>query len=385
MTVMTGNNLEIYIHIPFCVRKCLYCDFLSAPAADETKDAYIHALFTEIEERADEYRDYTVSSVFIGGGTPSTVKPEQIKQLMELLYDKFSMEPDAEITIETNPGTVDYAALKIYRSVGINRLSIGLQSASDDELKALGRIHCYEDFTKAYDEAVNAGFTNINVDVMSDIPGQDIESYIDTLKKVTALNPPPKHISAYSLIVEEGTPFYELQSLGKLNIADEDTDRLMYAKTGELLAKAGYERYEISNYAKDGYRCRHNCGYWRRVPYIGFGIGAASLFKGMRFSNASDISVYIDNPSGCRCDEILLTDEDCMEEFMFLGLRMTEGVSGDEFERCFGKSMDSVYGQVIRKNIEAGLLTETGTDLKRIALTEKGMDVSNYVMAQFLF
>lgn len=380
---MSENNLEIYIHIPFCVKKCLYCDFLSAPASTEIKDAYMHALFTEIEKRADEYRNYTVSSVFIGGGTPSTVSPALIKRLMELICKSFSIQPDAEITIETNPGTVDYDALEVYRSAGINRLSIGLQSANDDELKALGRIHCYKDFLRAYDDALRAGFENINVDIMSDIPGQDIESCIDTLKKVTGLKPPPKHISAYSLIVEEGTPFYEMLSMGKLDIADEDTDRLMYTKTGELLEEAGYKRYEISNYAKEGYRCRHNCGYWRRVPYIGFGIGAASLFENKRFSNGTDISDYIDNPTKCGTKEQELTDEDCMEEFMFLGLRMTEGVSGDEFERCFGKSISSVYGEVIRKNIEAGLIKETGVN--SIALTDKGMDVSNYVMAQFLF
>jgi oxygen-independent coproporphyrinogen-3 oxidase len=382
---MIGNNLEIYVHIPFCVKKCLYCDFLSAPATDKTKDAYMHALFTEIEKKADEYRDYTVSSVFIGGGTPSTVRPAHIKHLMELLYEKYSIASDAEITIETNPGTVDYEAYKIYKSAGINRLSIGLQSANDDELKALGRIHSYDDFKRAYSMAVQAGFTNINVDIMSDIPGQNIESYIDTLKKVTEFKPQPTHISAYSLIVEEGTPFYEMQSSGKLDIADEDTDRLMYVKTRELLKKAGYERYEISNYAKDGYRCRHNCGYWRRVPYVGFGIGAASFVENRRFSNDTDISAYIDNPLNLMTQEQKLTDMDSMEEFMFLGLRMTEGISYDEFKTCFGQSIESVYGNVIKKNIEDGLLIETLTAPKRLAFTDKGTDVSNYVLAQFLF
>jgi oxygen-independent coproporphyrinogen-3 oxidase len=390
---MNKKQLEIYIHIPFCVRKCLYCDFLSAPADEKTKAAYMNALFTEIKTCADEYRDYTVSSVFIGGGTPSAVKHKYIVELMKILHNEFSFEPDAEVTVEINPGTADTTALKAYYESGINRLSIGLQSANETELKALGRIHSYEDFMKAYKYAAEAGFTNINVDIMSDIPGQTCQSLSDTIEKIVNLSPAPRHISAYSLIVEEGTPFYEMWQQGRLDIPDEEQDRLMYAQTKLILEKYGYHRYEISNYAKEGYRCRHNCGYWKRVPYIGFGIGAASLIGNMRFSNDTDLYRYIAAPCGCRINETMLEQEDCMEEFMFLGLRLTEGVVYDEFEDTFGRSIESVYGNIIRKNIAEGLLYEyENVDTKkeesmgkRLALTDRGVDISNYVMSQFMF
>ncbi|MCD7835229.1 MAG: radical SAM family heme chaperone HemW [Lachnospiraceae bacterium] len=385
------NELEIYIHIPFCVRKCLYCDFLSAPATDEIKDLYMRALFKEIESRADEYRKFPVSSVFIGGGTPSAVKPEYIVFLMKLLNEKFILRKDAEVTIEVNPASADELSMHEYRMSGINRISIGLQSANADELKALGRMHDYGQFLETYDSAVSAGFENINVDLMSGIPEQSIDSLRDTLFRVTRLVPEPKHISAYSLIVEEGTPFYDMYKRGELNIPDEDCDREMYEETVRLLREAGYERYEISNYAKEGFRCRHNCGYWQRRDYIGFGTGAASLHKNKRFKNCSDIGRYIENPCGCREEEILLSVEDCMEEFMFLGLRMADGVAYDEFKNTFGRDMDEVYGEVIRRNISDGLLCEknenikTGMGRRRIFLTDRGIDVSNYVLAQFLF
>lgn len=387
------KELELYIHIPFCVKKCLYCDFLSAPATDEIKDSYMKALFAEIAGRADEYRSFSVSSVFIGGGTPSAVDSDDIVQLMKLLYEKFTFEDDAEVTIEVNPGTVDEPDFRKYYEAGINRLSIGLQSADDRELKALGRIHDYSQFLEAYDGAVAAGFENINVDLMSDIPGQSIESLRDTLYKITHLAPRPQHISAYSLIVEEGTPFYEMRERGELDIPDEDCDRIMYEETKKILNEAGYSRYEISNYALEGYRCRHNCGYWSRKNYIGFGIGAASLFENTRFSNSRDIEKYVKDPCGCRENEIILSRQDCIEEFMFLGLRMTDGVSFDEFERTFGNSLDDVYSGVLRKNMEDGLLCEktsghdtvSGKKGRRVALTDKGVDISNYVLAQFLF
>lgn len=387
------KKLELYIHIPFCVKKCLYCDFLSAPATDEIKDSYMKALFEEIAGRADEYRSFSVSSVFIGGGTPSAVDSDYIVQLMKLLHEKFTFEDDAEVTIEVNPGTVEEFVLEKYHNAGVNRLSIGLQSADDGELKALGRIHDYEQFLETYDGAVSAGFENINVDLMSDIPGQSIESFRETLYKITHLAPRPQHISAYSLIVEEGTPFYEMRERGELDIPDEDCDRIMYEETKKILNEAGYSRYEISNYALEGYRCKHNCGYWRRKNYIGFGIGAASLFENTRFSNSRDIEKYVKDPCGCRENEISLSTRDCMEEFMFLGLRMTDGVSFDEFERTFGNSLDDVYGGVLRKNMEDGLLCEktsghdtvSGEKGRRVALTDKGVDISNYVLAQFLF
>lgn len=375
--------LEIYIHIPFCVRKCFYCDFLSAPADEETKTAYMEALRRELTERSCEFSDYHVVSVFIGGGTPSTVKTKQLVRLLEDLRQYYRLAPDAEITVEVNPGTVDRAKLEQYRLAGINRLSIGLQSGNDAELKTIGRIHNLRQFTDTYEGAVAAGFENINVDIMSALPGQTVDSYRETLRMLTALKPQPAHISAYSLILEEKTRFWELSEEGKLELPDEETDRLMYCETERILREAGYERYEISNYAKPGFHCRHNCGYWTRKDYAGFGIGAASLIDNVRFRNGENLVSYLKNPTNCREDRQVLSSPEQMEEFMFLGLRLTEGIDVRTFEMLFGSSPEDVYGEVIEKNRKDGLL-EYRRDGRRLALTEKGLDISNYVMAQFL-
>ena len=384
------KELELYFHIPFCVRKCLYCDFLSAPADEGTKAQYMDALIRETRERAGDYRDYRVVSVFVGGGTPSTVPESLLEKLLEAVREGFELAETAEITMEVNPGTVNEEKLRRCREAGVNRLSIGLQSADDRELAVIGRIHTYGQFLETYYTARDCGFSNINVDLMSALPGQTLGSYLGTLEKVLALKPAPEHISAYSLIVEEGTPFYEMERKGILRIPDEECDRLMYAKTEELLGKEGYHRYEISNYAKPGYECRHNCGYWRRREYLGLGIGAASLIGNLRFRNGDSLEAYLNHPTGVREELQELTVEERMEEFMFLGLRMTEGVSVSEFQAVFGESMEKIYGNVIKKNLEDGLLeyretdkwTETGG--RRLALTKRGIDVSNMVMAEFL-
>ncbi len=380
------NKLELYFHIPFCVRKCLYCDFLSAPANHAVQDAYMEALIKETVCRAGEYREYLVDTIFIGGGTPSAVDAEWIGKLLSVVYRDFHVSDKAEITMEVNPGTVEADRLKQYKKAGVNRLSIGLQSADNEELKRIGRIHSWEDFERTYRLVRQAGFVNVNVDVMSALPGQNVDSYRSTLQKILALNPQPEHISAYSLIVEEGTPFYRMQEEGKLSLPDEDEERLMYEQTERILAQAGYERYEISNYAKKGYECRHNFGYWRRTDYVGFGIGAASLVRETRFQNEDSLSKYLDDPLECRSAVQELNENDCMEEFMFLGLRMTAGVSMGEFEKRFGRSMEDVYREVIRKNCEDGLLyvRECEDSDRRVALTKRGLDLSNYVMAQFL-
>ncbi len=380
---MTGNReLELYFHIPFCVRKCLYCDFLSGPGSPEEERRYMEALILEAEARAEECRDFLVTSVFLGGGTPSTADTAQLEALLRSVRTSYRLAGDAELTIEVNPGTADGEKLRRYRAAGINRLSIGLQSADDGELRRLGRIHTWEQFAETYREAREAGFSNINVDVMSALPGQSLESYLGTLEKVLSLAPPPEHISAYSLILEEGTPFFEMAGKGLLELPDEDTDRAMYHETKRRLAKAGYGRYEISNYAREGFACEHNCGYWRRREYLGFGTGAASLIHNTRFQNCRDRERYVRDPVGCREDVQVLSVEEQMEEFMFLGLRLTEGVSLEEFGRCFGRSMEQVYGEVIRRKIREGLLyrPEEG----KLALTELGLDVSNYVMQAFL-
>ena len=388
----TKRPLSIYIHIPFCVRKCFYCDFLSAPASGETMEAYASCLCREIEAAGKLYPDYEVRTVFFGGGTPSILKKERICQIMEALRRAFSLAEDAEITIEVNPGTVDADKLAAYYAAGINRLSIGVQSLQGNELQALGRIHSTEDFFQTYSVAIKSGFNNINVDLMSAIPEQTLESCQDTLRQLLSLDRPPSHISAYSLIIEEGTPFYENTPV----LPDEEMDRLFYKITNDILKAAGYHRYEISNYAREGCECRHNRVYWERGEYLGFGIGAASLMQETRFSNIRDLQTYLkllsgeaaDGPSTGQLTEHLrqevshLTEREQMEEFMFLGLRLTEWVSKKRFFKTFGKKFTDVYPGISEKLIREGLLVQEGDRLK---LTELGLDVSNRVMAEFLF
>lgn len=388
--MIENRELELYFHIPFCVRKCLYCDFLSGPADSEEKRRYMEALIRETKERAEACREYLVTSVFLGGGTPSVVETQQMEELLRTVKENYRLTPDAELTIEVNPGTVDKEKLARYRGAGLNRLSIGLQSADDRELLTLGRVHTWQQFLETYQGAREVGFANVNVDVMSALPGQSLESYLATLEKVLLLKPSPEHISAYSLILEEGTRFFEMAEAGSLELSDEDTDRAMYHETKRILAKAGYTRYEISNYAKEGFFCRHNSGYWKRREYMGFGLGAASLIDNTRFNNTRNIKRYLDAPTGCRENGQELSIKEQMEEFMFLGLRLTEGVDPAEFSRCFGCTPEEVYGDVIERNIREGLLARkryqgSNEEVKeRLALTEFGLDVSNYVMQQFM-
>ena len=369
--------LELYVHIPFCVRKCQYCDFLSGPSDEETKDRYIEALLKEIRA-AEHTEDYEIVSVFIGGGTPSALKAEAIASIMRTLQEQFFFCEDAEVTIEANPGTVDLEKLTIYRNVGINRLSLGLQSTDAEELKLLGRIHSYEEFLKSYEWAREAGFSNINIDLMFAIPGQTGEAWRQHLYQVAELN--PEHISAYSLIIEEGTPFAEQN----LDLPDEDTEYQMYEDTAEILERYGYRQYEISNYAKQGYMCRHNAGYWQRREYLGFGLGASSLYGGMRFSNTHQMQEYLKesrNPDQIRQDVTVLSRNERIEEFMFLGLRMTEGISEKKFEENFDVRLMDVYGDILQKYEETGFMEHIETKWR---LTRKGIHVSNHILADFL-
>lgn len=369
--------LELYVHIPFCVRKCQYCDFLSGPSDEETKDRYIEALLKEIRA-AEHTEDYEIVSVFIGGGTPSALKAEAIASIMRTLQEKFFFCEDAEVTIEANPGTVDLEKLTIYRNVGINRLSLGLQSTDAEELKLLGRIHSYEEFLKSYEWAREAGFSNINIDLMFAIPGQTGEAWRQHLYQVAELN--PEHISAYSLIIEEGTPFAEQN----LDLPDEDTEYQMYEDTAEILERYGYRQYEISNYAKQGYMCRHNAGYWQRLEYLGFGLGASSLYGGMRFSNTHQMQEYLKesrNPDQIRKDVTVLSRNEQIEEFMFLGLRMTEGISEKNFEENFNVRLMDIYGDILQKYEETGFMEHIETKWR---LTRKGIHVSNHILADFL-
>lgn len=438
------RELELYLHIPFCVRKCAYCDFLSFPAGEESRRSYVDALKREIVlfPYKEEYR---VGTVFFGGGTPSLLSGGQLVELLGLLRETFRFEREAEISMECNPGTADEGKLRLLYEAGVNRLSFGLQSADNRELALLGRIHTWETFLRTYEAARNVGFQNINVDLMSALPGQTVASWERTLRAVLALG--PEHISAYSLIIEEGTPFFEtyheddeLRACGEQPkyLPSEEEERRMYELTGELLAQAGLRRYEISNYARPGYECRHNIGYWRGTEYAGFGLGAASLLREMesrgddpvpkardgkragcpdagadaersqsgacrenqeqmpqeqrgadadsaaiqyvRYRNTDDRDRYLAGDFTER-EKIVLSQRDRMEEFMFLGLRMSEGVSEEEFAGRFGRSIDEVYGPVLEKLVWQALIERKDG---RIALTARGIDLSNGVMAEFL-
>ena len=398
------RELSIYIHIPFCVRKCLYCDFLSFAVQEERAgeiESYVNLLKREIAAQAQEYGNHQVISVFWGGGTPSLLPAEAVSDMMTILRAYYRIAPDAEITIEVNPGTVTAEKLRAYITSGINRLSIGLQSTNDEELKRIGRIHDYRTFQETYRLAREAGFRNINIDLMAALPGQSVASYEETLKRTLLLE--PEHISAYSLILEEGTPLYERQE--EYCFPSEEEDREMYLLTDSCLSACGYHRYEISNYAREGYECRHNKVYWQRGDYAGFGLGAASMVGNVRWSNPSQperYEAYVagmatgkaqkDGPAKHSADcgrmgpvpvpeRQILTRREQMEEFMFLGLRMMCGVERQKFTELFGQEIEEVYGEVLDRMFRQKLLVQ---EEDRIRLTARGVDVSNYVMAQFL-
>ncbi len=385
---MTGNknNLSLYVHIPFCVKKCDYCDFLSMPAEDSLKDRYMSALLHEIKSEASAYQDCEVGTIFIGGGTPSVLSEEWMERLLLTLKKQFCIQQDAEISLEVNPGTVTLQKMETYVGIGINRLSIGMQSADNETLRKLGRIHTFEQFLECFNMAGNAGFQNINVDVMSALPGQSLESYCQGLETLMALRQKPKHISAYSLILEEGTPFYERYVTGTVSekeyrLPDEDTEREMYEATEEILKKYGYYRYEISNYALPGYECRHNKRYWTRDAYAGFGLGAASLIANRRTKNSSDMKAYLESDGLAEKEEdILLSVREQMEEFMFLGLRLMRGIRREDFQKAFKTELETVYGKEILSLKRQGLLQEDET----LRLTKRGIDVSNFVFEKFL-
>ena len=376
-----NGGMELYLHMPFCVRKCAYCDFLSFPTDQETQNLYTRRLREDIDAMGKKYGDIPVDTIFIGGGTPSVPDSALIVGIMEHVRKAFHVAEGAEISMEANPGTVTREKLTDYRRAGINRLSFGLQSANDRELKLLGRIHTWAEFLESFHLARECGFTNINIDLMSALPGQTRESWKDTLKRVTDLN--PEHISAYSLIIEDGTPFGEKYGSeeGRKLLPDEDSEREMYHETKRFLRDCGYERYEISNYAKPGRACRHNIGYWTGFPYLGLGLGASSYMDGCRFAVNSDMKQYLEEKPGMFTDVEKLTKKDMEEEFFYVGLRMTAGVSLPEFERRFGVSAKDVYPGLMEMFVEEKAAVFQGD---RFVLTDYGLDVSNYIMAQFL-
>lgn len=383
---MNPDVFGVYVHIPFCVHKCNYCDFLSFPGTGDAHMEYTKAVLQEIEGLDEDRRQ--VASLFFGGGTPSAIDSSLIVSMVEALKNKFSFSKDAEITIECNPGTLTNEKASDYIRCGINRISFGLQSTDNKVLKMLGRIHTYEDFIQSLDIARRAGFTNISADIMSALPGQSVNDYVNTLNTVAGLG--LQHISAYSLIVEEDTHLYEhLKDYPPL--PDEDAERNMYHVTEDILAGAGFHRYEISNYAKPGFESRHNISYWELTDYIGLGLGASGFYKGKRYSNTSDFKTYIDGTAKGEVSFIREVEEssvrDRIEEYMFLGLRKMEGVSYSEFLKIFGQDIHSIYADVINKGIKQGLLEEYNNPAEGgvyLKLTSYGIDVSNTVMSEFI-
>ncbi len=433
--------MELYVHIPFCVRKCKYCDFLSFPADETTKKRYVEALCNEIEycgrvlpkiliEDNNNLQEFcknfasadgkkvtkneekdakphkmgkvAVDTIYFGGGTPTALPSDDLVQILQKIKEEFVANDDAEITFECNPATIDKNGLQKLQKNGVNRLSIGLQSTFDDELELLGRIHNYEEFLQIFSWAREVGFKNLNVDLISALPGQTTEKYKKSLQRLIGLQ--PEHISSYSLILEEGTPFYELYNKRLEILPDEETDREMYHLTKNLLRENGYERYEISNYAKPGFESKHNSGYWKRIPYLGLGLGASSLINNIRYRKKSDLAEYLQffglQEKTCKnanekdveiipqnlieeCEILDVVDQ--MGEFMYLGLRMSEGVFSEDFQREFHKDLWQVYGDVIEKMEKEGLIIiEKAENGERIFLSEFGMDVSNYVFEKFL-
>ena len=402
------RELSLYLHIPFCARKCRYCDFLSWPAAEREQREYLELLLLEIEKQSFFYKDYDVASVFFGGGTPSLLAADAINILFEKLNHDFAIKKDCEITVEANPDSLTTEKLTAFSRAGVNRLSIGLQSTDDEELRRIGRLHDYQTFCRAYENARQTGFRNINIDLMASLPGQTFDSYRKTLERVLQLR--PEHISAYSLMLEEGTWLYEHRK--ELLFPTEDEDRAFYELTGKMLAEYNYNRYEISNYALDGYACRHNQVYWTRGDYAGFGLGAASMVDNVRWSNPRSIQEYRDallrpyslptdfepaeradvRPAAAKTDLAAararlsgnvqyLSVQEQMEEFMFLGLRLTKGVSKQDFRETFGLPIEDVYGKTIEALRRDGLLLVDDF----VRLTPFGTDISNYVMEKFLF
>lgn len=375
------EDLGIYLHFPFCVRKCRYCDFLSAPADGSVRHAYAEALAREIRAQAETAADAEVSTVFLGGGTPSYMEAGDLAAVMDALGSAFRLKADAEITMEVNPGTLDGDLLSFIRTY-VNRVSMGVQSFHDGELKTLGRIHTAREAVRGISLLREAGVTNLSLDLMTGIPGQTEETLKTTLAE--ALAHAPEHLSVYSLIVEEGTPFFTLADEGRLALPGEEAERAMYWDTRCALAEAGYASYEISNYAREGFACRHNLRYWERKSYLGFGTGAASLRKETRWKNTPDLDFYLKNsgnPGALMRETEVLPLRARMEEFAFLGLRKTEGIREADFASAFGIPFESIYGETAEKLRRKGLLAEEDG---RWSLTERGADISNTVMAEFL-
>ena len=387
-------ELGIYIQIPFCIKKCDYCDFISYTNCYDLQEKYVEKLIEEIEENRDLLKNNFVSTIYIGGGTPSSIKPEFIKKILDKIYEiceisQISEKIKIETTIEVNPGTTTRNNLQLYKNCGINRLSIGLQSTNDTILETIGRIHNYKQFLDTYKWAKEVGFKNINVDLMLGLPGQDIETLKESLENIVNLQPMPNHISVYSLIVEEGTKIEQNINLGKLKLPDDEEERKQYHYTKNYLELNGYKHYEISNFAKPGFESKHNMNCWKQKQYVGFGVAAHSYVNGIRYANTTDLKEYInikENPKGKNFKEIKTVEEkqnkfDMEKEFIMLGLRKLEGISISKFEEKFGENPIYLFRNELQKLVEENLLE---VDLDDIRLTNKGLDFANLVWEEFV-
>ncbi|EJT6664529.1 oxygen-independent coproporphyrinogen III oxidase [Clostridium perfringens] len=375
------DKISLYIHIPFCAQKCLYCDFPSFARKDHLRKAYIEALNKEIINLREKHNNLEINTIFIGGGTPSVLESNELECLLKEIA-KLNMAKDIEYSMECNPGNLTEEKLEVMKKYGVNRISMGLQAKQDNLLKGLGRIHNYKTFKENFLLAKKVGFNNINVDLMFGLPNQRLNEWEETLREIISLE--PAHISAYSLIIEEGTAFYNLYENDKLKLPTEEEERKMYHLAKEILEENGFNQYEISNYAKEGKECRHNLAYWNMDNWIGVGSAAASYINGKRIKNISSVEEYINsiNEKGEAVEEIINNSKnDNMEEFMFMGLRKINGIDENEFKKRFSMNINDVYGEILNKYIDEGLLIrESG----RIFLSEKGIEISNVIMADFL-
>ena len=375
------DKISLYIHIPFCAQKCLYCDFPSFARKDHLRKAYIEALNKEIISLREKHNNLEINTIFIGGGTPSVLEADELECLLKEVA-KLNMAKDIEYSMECNPGNLTEEKLEVMKKYGVNRISMGLQAKQDNLLKGLGRIHNYKTFKENFLLAKKVGFNNINVDLMFGLPNQRLNEWEETLREIISLE--PAHISAYSLIIEEGTAFYNLYENDKLKLPTEEEERKMYHLAKKILEENGFNQYEISNYAKEGKECRHNLSYWNMDNWIGVGSAAASYINGKRIKNISSVEEYINsiNEKGEAVEEIINNSKnDNMEEFMFMGLRKINGIDENEFKNRFSMNINDVYGEILNKYIGEGLLIRGSG---RIFLSEKGIEISNIIMADFL-
>lgn len=376
------KTASLYLHIPFCRAKCHYCDFLSFANCNHHFEPYVNALVKELEQKSEGLADHEIVTVFIGGGTPTVLPPVLLNRITDAVQENYQLSENCEFTIESNPGTLTKELRDCIIAGPINRISMGLQTTDDGLMDRIGRIHRYEDFRRNYEDLRAGGMININVDLMFGLPGQSLESFRESLEIVASLV--PEHLSCYSLIIEEGTPFARDYKKGKLLLPQEDVERQMYYLCQDFLETKGYHRYEVSNYAKSGYECRHNVVYWTLGKYLGFGIGAHSYEDGIRYENTKSIEAYLkESEQGAiqRHHQVHVDKKSQMEEFMFLGLRLTKGISAQEFYDMFQVSIEDVYQSVLEAQLTKGLLKKTE---KGYQLTSKGVDVSNHVLSEYL-